>query len=47
MGDALPEGIELEVGEGYRFEASSTIGVGGNEGDCESIESGEEGGDDD
>lgn len=47
MGDALPEGVELEMGEGYRFEPSRTTGVGGNEGDWESIESGEEGGDDD
>lgn len=48
IGDALPEGIALELGEGYLFAASDSIrkigrGDGGREGDLDRTDSGEDG----
>jgi hypothetical protein len=45
MGDALPEGIVLELGEGYLFETSNATGDDGSEGDWDKTERGEQGGD--
>jgi hypothetical protein len=45
MGDALPEGTVLELGEGYRFATSMVTGDDGSEGDFDKTESGEHGGD--
>lgn len=45
-GEALPEGIALELGEGYLFEASIATGEAGGDGDLEKMERGEDGGED-
>lgn len=46
IGDALPEGAALELGDGYLLDASSTGGEDGGEGELERTERGEDGGDD-
>lgn len=47
IGEALPEGIVLELGDGYLRDASRIIGGDdGNEGELERTERGEEGSDD-
>jgi hypothetical protein len=45
IGDALPEGMVLELGEGYLLATSTVTGDDGSEGDFDSTESGEHGGD--
>jgi len=46
IGDALPEGMVLELGEGYLLETSIASGDEGIEGDLDKTESGEDGGED-
>ena len=47
IGEALPELSLVELGDGYRFEASIRIGDEGGEGDLDKTDSGEEGGEED
>jgi len=44
VGDALPEGMALELGDGYRFETSMVTGEEGSDGDLDRTERGDEGG---
>jgi hypothetical protein len=46
MGETLPEGAVLELGDGYRLDASKVRRGDGGGGELERTERGEEGGDD-